>query len=106
MAQAGGMTFEFEEVPLVVGATATSPPAWQRIALISGSCDITFNGRGETLSWDMASVTLSSPIAGDPDVPVRYVREAQTGRELWDWVTRSIVLAKEDEIVAAIEGRQ
>lgn len=98
-ATARSIDFQFEEVPLVIGFDKeTKKP--QRIALISGTCSVSCTGTAASgFTWDIDSVTLSGPILHDPDVVIRYVRECQTGHELWAWVTTSISASVGDEIV-------
>lgn len=106
MGHTAGLSYEFEEVPLIIGTTSDEPKKPLRIALITGTCEIGFSGKGETLSWDIASVTISSPIKDDPDVPIRYVRRAQVGHEIWQWVTDSIIAACGDRITEKIDEQE
>lgn len=93
------MEFHFDDVPLTVGVAGQTA----RISLISGKCEIEYEGNlRDSLTWGIISVTLTGPIKGDPDVPVKFVREGQTGRELWDWVAGSVMLDRATEIQEAI----
>ena len=82
------ITFSFDEIPLCIGKDHAGNKLV--IALISGECEVSSYG-GD--NFDIESVTLTSPIAGLPIVPVKWVCDDaghQVERALWDWVADSI----------------
>ncbi len=107
------LSFHFSDVPLIVGFTTERDVKDHKplaIALISGTCEVSISGTGKDSCWDVEAIELLSPLLGWPDVPIRWVRECQVGRELWEWVSSSIVRhcteainEKIDESAAEIE---
>lgn len=93
----GMLTYHFEEVPLCIGTDPqTRKPL--NIALISGTCDVTF----DSAAWDFDAISVDSPIKDGISVPIRWVREHQTGRELWDWVSGSVMTSCGEAITEAV----
>lgn len=100
------ISFNFSDVPLIVGFTQERDVKDRKplaIALISGTCEVSTSGTGKDACWDMEEIKLDAPILHWPDVPIKWVRECQTGRELWEWVSKSIVRACTEEINTLID---
>ena len=100
------IAFHFSDVPLIVGFTVERDVKDRKplaIALISGTCEISTSGTGKDATWDIDAISCDAPILHWPDVPIKWVRECQTGRELWEWVSNSIVRACTEEINTLID---
>ena len=87
------ISFKFEELPLIVGKDKSGKP--QRIALITGSCEIERAYRSK--EWEISEITLEGPILHDCDVTIKY------GHPLYSMVVDSIEQAKGDEIHDALQ---